>query len=142
MAARGSHRRRKGRKQKAFPGKRGEGRQPTATAHSTYSDVGPNVCGGDYGAPRRPIRCESLDQRQTGYVGQTLGCEPHPRPQPAKEGKDREGGRARQAEVDSGRASSPMGRPAPSRQSFASYTLSHHRTKSGKGSIPGVPHPA
>lgn len=37
-------------------------RQPTATQYSTYSDVRPNVGGGDYGAPRRPVRCESLNQ--------------------------------------------------------------------------------
>lgn len=36
--------------------------QPTATQYSTYSDVGPDVGGGDYGAPRCPVRCESLNQ--------------------------------------------------------------------------------
>lgn len=31
-------------------------------AMSTYSDVGPDVGGRDYGAPRRPVRGESLDR--------------------------------------------------------------------------------
>lgn len=56
-----------GRKWKAFQGRGGRKRQAAATQYSTYSDVGPNVGGGDYGAPRRPVRCESLNQQQTGY---------------------------------------------------------------------------
>lgn len=56
-----------GKEVKGIP-RQGEG-QPTATAYSTYSDVGPDVGGGDYGAPSRPVRCESLNQWQTGYPG-------------------------------------------------------------------------
>lgn len=32
--------------------------------YSTYSDVRPDVGGGDYGAPSCPVWCESLNQRQ------------------------------------------------------------------------------
>lgn len=47
----------------------GKERQAAAAQYSTYSDVGPDVGGGDYGTPRRPVRCESLNRQQTGYPG-------------------------------------------------------------------------
>lgn len=67
---------------KGIPRQRGRNRQAVATQHSTYSDVGPNVGGGDYGAPRCPVRCESLNRRQTGYPGHRSN--PHNPPPPPR----------------------------------------------------------